>query len=223
MTTRQAVDIFNVIQDKYGSPDIIEDEAVDYLNMAINEWMNRLIPDSQGGVVNFDFDSNTAAIIKPLIYELNATMVGQIVSDEALADLLHTATDDDCSEVFRIMSVGIDVTSGLTTTTYPVKYVKHNNFWIFQRNAFKKATSTTPLYTIVNNGYKFHPTQAGTVRFTVIKKPRVLALNPKAIDPEFDDYTMTNVIFNACKIAGIGTRDGELIEDIRLAGLQISN
>jgi hypothetical protein len=74
VTTQKAVDILNILIDKYGSPSVDEDERVDMLNMAMFEYLNRLVPDNQGGVVNFEFDSNVIHNIKPLIYTITANM-----------------------------------------------------------------------------------------------------------------------------------------------------
>jgi hypothetical protein len=222
MTTQRAVDIFNIIQDTYGSPYINTDEAVMYLNLATNEWLNRLVPDSQGGVVNFEFDANTADQVKPLLYELNiVNITSALVSDERINLALQTATDDDCAELFKILSVGVDNGSRVV----PAKYVKHNNFWVNYRNIFKSPTADYPVYTYHAQGYKFYPTPSSTstVKFMVMRKPKKLALNPNPVDPDFDDYTMYTIIMLALKMAGVATRDEELIGAIRATALQGSN
>jgi len=141
MTTQRAVDIFNIIQDTYGSPYITPDEAVMYLNLATQEWLNRLVPDSQGGVVNFEFDANTADQIQPLMYDLTITGAATI-TEENINLALQTSADDDCAEVFKLLSVG--VVSG--TNTYPAKYTKHNNFWT-TKTTYTKPQAHLTLFT----------------------------------------------------------------------------
>ena len=222
MTTQAAVDVFKVLQDKYGAPEIIDNEIVKYLNMGMYEWLNRLVPDNQGGIVNFEFDSNVAMNIKPFILDLTLTMNSDDkVTDEDIADEIRSLVNDQNAEVFRVLNVGVEVTADDVTTTYPAKYVKHNNLYTYQRNYFKRSSSTTPLYTIVNDGYQFYPTEAGNIKMTVIKMPTPLCLTPTVVNPELTDYNMYSVIMIALKLAGIATRDTEIIEDIRLSALQV--
>jgi len=220
MTTQQAVDIFNIIQDTYGSPYITPDEAVMYLNLATDEWLNRLVPDSQGGVVNFEFDSNTASQVKPLIYGLTLTPTSSTVKDENINLALQTAAEDDCAEYFRLLSVGV-VSGGIAR---PAKYVPHNQFLVLNNNTYKKGTSAKPLYTLHNDSLKFNFSLAGTpLELVVMRKPKKMALNPNPVNPDFDNYTMYTIIMIALKMAGVATRDDELIASIRNTALQGSN
>ncbi len=227
MLTQKAVDIFKIIQDKYGSPDVIDSEIIKYLNMATYEWLNRLIPDSQGGVVNFEFGANTASQVQPLMHtvelELDAT---GMITDEQISDKLKDQVGDQCAEVFKILNVAVDVDTTVeevtTTTTYPAKYVSHNNILAYQRNVFKAASPKKPLYTLLSRGYQFYPTTADGIRMTVLKSPTELALTPKVVNPELEDYTMYSIIMIALKLAGVATRDEELIMQTRNVGLQIA-
>jgi hypothetical protein len=74
MTQQKAVDIFAILQDKYSSPNLITSEVIDLLNMALSgEYMNRLFPDNQGGVVNFEMDQNVVVNIQPLLWTITQT------------------------------------------------------------------------------------------------------------------------------------------------------
>jgi hypothetical protein len=55
------------------------------------------------------------------------------------------------------------------------------------------------------------------IRFgtTIVKHPRKMNLDPDPVDPEWDDYNMNLIIMIALQLAGISTRDEELIADIR--------
>jgi hypothetical protein len=56
----------------------------------------------------------------------------------------------------------------------------------------------------------------------VIKTPKVLTVAGSAQEMEFSDYSVYNIISIALKLAAVSTRDTEVLEDIRLASLQIS-
>jgi hypothetical protein len=216
MTQQKAVDIFAILQDKYSSPNLITSEVIDLLNMALSgEYMNRLFPDNQGGVVNFEMDQNVVVNIQPLLWTITTTMnTSGIVTSTAINTALRTATGNSSDVYFRIGSIGM--------TGYPVKYVKQNNRWSFERNIFKTPTTTKPRFTFLASGLQFYPTDTTkTLTINVVKKPRLLAVADLATECEMNDYLMYNVIGIALKLAGIATREEELIADARNSGVQV--
>lgn len=213
MTTQDAVDLLLVLQDKYGAPDVDEEEAVDFLNMATYEWLNRLFPSSLGGIVNFDFDSNTLSNVKALLYKIESTQNSSgVVTNGAITTALQTAGAETGATWYRIGSVGVRIGG----VTYPAKYTKHNNLRVLERNFFKKGLSTRPRFIIRQDGLKFYPTDSvNPVSMTVIKHPRLLSLTGP-VNPQLDDAQMYNIIAIALKLAGVATRDEELITlDVR--------
>lgn len=222
MTTQQLVDLYNVLLDKYGSPSQNDSEIVGNLNMATYEWLNRIVPDNQGGVVNFEFDSNVVANIKPLIYTITENMdVNGLLAEADIETALQTESSDATAKVFRVMSIGITDSDGVTI---PVTYEFQNSLWENENNYFKKSSATNPKYTFLADGLKFYPTNAtDDLVITVIKTPKALALTPSPINPELSDYVMYNVVSLALKLGGIQVRDEELLQDTRLAALQISH
>jgi hypothetical protein len=208
MTQQKAVDIFAILQDKYSSPNLITSEVIDLLNMALSgEYMNRLFPDNQGGVVNFEMDQNVVVNIQPLLWTITTTMnTSGIVTSTAINTALRTATGNSSDVYFRIGSIGM--------TGYPVKYVK--------QNIFKTPTTTKPRFTFLASGLQFYPTDTTkTLTINVVKKPRLLAVADLATECEMNDYLMYNVIGIALKLAGIATREEELIADARNSGVQV--
>ncbi len=217
MLLSKAVSIFNVLQDKTGSPNIIESEIVEHFNMAIGEYLNRAFPDSQGGVVNFEQDANVTANLQPLIFTLgNLNMDANGKVSTAAINAALVAVSSVGSTYFRIGSVG----SGLL----PIRYVKHNNIWAYRNNTYKTPSTTNNYYSLLGSGLQFYPTNVLLpLSITVIKNPKVLTTGDLATELEFSDYVAYNIISIALKIASIGTRDTELLEDVRLAGLQNNN
>lgn len=217
MTTQKAVDIFNILQDRYGSPDVDPDEAVDFLNMATYEWLNRLVPSNLGGVVNYDLDANTLSNIKPLVFGITANMnVSGVLTNAAITAALVTAGAEAGATWYRIGSLGITVSG----KTYPIKYGKHNNILAYGRNFFKKASATRIKFSVRQDGLKFNQIDSvNPLTATVIKHPKLLSLTGP-INPELDDAQMYNIIAIALKLVGVATRDEELIMDVRNTAIQ---
>lgn len=220
LTTQNLVDLYNVLLDKYGSPSQIDDEVVGNLNYATYEYLNRLVPDNQGGVVNFEFDSNVVANLQPLIFTITESMDADgLLSEADIESSLQAESSDASAKVFRIMSIGITDSDDVTR---PVRYEFQNSLWMHSRNFFKRPSATNPKYTMIADGLKFYPTnQADDLVITVIKTPKVLSLTGP-VNPELSDYVLYNIVALALKLGGIQVRDEEVLQDSRLAGLQIT-
>jgi hypothetical protein len=218
MTLQQTLDLTNVLLDKYGSAYLTDEETISLLNMGTSEWLNRLFPDSEGGIVNFEQDSNVTANLQPLIYTITPiSMNGSgIVLDSILNAALTTAAGE-VSTYFRIGSIGMINGSD----TYPVKYIKQNNRWAFETNVFKKPTVTKPRYALIAQGLQFFPISVSTpLTINVIKTPRMLDIDDVEDDMELSDYVVYNIIGIALKLAGVSIRDEELIADVQATAVQ---
>ena len=217
MTTQEAVDYFAILQDKYGSPNLIESEIVDFLNHAVNEYINRVLPDSQGGVVNIEMDSSVLNNIAPIIFTISENTTSGLLTNAVIDAALVTESGDANAERLTILEVSVTDTG----VKYPAKYTKYNNINAFERNFFKKSSSPDNVRYVYNGkGLQFYPTDdVVDIGLTVVKKPKTLALSP-AVNPEFSDYVMYSVIAIALQLAGVSTRDTELIEDIRAISVQ---
>jgi hypothetical protein len=172
-------------------------------------------------VVNFEMDSNVVANLKPLIFSITENMdANGLLAESAIETALQAESSDATAKVFRIMSVGITDSDDVTL---PVKYEFQNSLWANERNYFKKASATNPKYTFLAEGLKFYPTnQTDDLTITVIKTPRALALSGDGATPELSDYVLYHVCALALKLGGISVRDEGLLQDSRLAGLQIT-
>ncbi len=214
MTTAEAIAYCTILQDKYGSPNVVDSEWLDYLNHAINEYIHRCLPDNQGGVVNYENDKNIEANLRPLIYLLpTMTTTAGVLADATIDAALVTASGDSAATHMRIMSIAAG------SVGYPVKFVRHNNFWRFNRNYFKAASATAPQYTDTSTGYPVSPVNNSIpLVVTVLKRPSVLDLVGQ--DPELENDVMYVIIAIALQLSGVTTRDQELIQDVRNITLQ---
>lgn len=216
MTTQTAVNIFNILKDEWGAPHVVDSEIVDLLNMATYEWLSRLVPSNLGKVVNYELDQNTLSAIRPLVYSMSLTPPDNLITDSEITTALQSAGAETGATWFRIMSLAV-VNSGIT---YPVKFRKWNDFRIFHRNFFKKASLSQPTFLLHKNTIEINPFTAGSSVFiAVIKTPRALSLTGP-VNPELEDAQMYNIIAIALKLGGVAVRDEELIRDVRNTALQ---
>jgi len=198
MTSNEAILKLQLLLDKTGSPYFTTDEYLSFLNMSQLEFINRLFPDTLGGIANFELDENTSATVAPLIYRLTSTPSLGIVTKSSLNTLLQSASSDNTTSVFRVAS--LSTVSG----NRPVRFTKHNNINVDLNNSFKTPTTTDPRYIITATNYTIYPTSVGAVNFTVLKTPRILT---SVNSPDFDDYVMNQVIQIAYQLATVATRD----------------
>lgn len=204
MTSQDAIDKFAVLIDQYGSANFSDDETLQFLNQAQLERLRRLVPDDQGGPVNFEYDSNVLSNIKPLI--ITTTAETSTLGTLATSDLngLIEAQGFVGDTVYRILEFGWDST--------PYKFLRYNDRYASEANYFKKPSTAQPRYLIYNSGYQFLPRQTYSVRVTLIKTPKVMAVGNS---PEWDDVNMNLIIEIALQYASQATRDQELLGSIQ--------
>lgn len=223
MTSAQALSKFDILLDKYGSPYFEESEKLEFLNMAQNEVLNRFVPDSLGGVVNFELDQNTFHNIRNLVWSLDLAASStsgdsSIFTTTSINSELVTRTSDSSTSLFRVLSLSIDVGSSSTGFIETgIKFSKVNNFAKSTSNFFKKASQSAPIYTYESTYFRVLPRVTSFVRFRVIKTPKVMT---SGNSPDWDDYVMNQVILQAVKLAGVPLRDEEIQQDVRLTGFQ---
>jgi len=201
MTTSEAISLFKILQDKYASPHLTDGEILKFLNMAQYERLNRLVPDDMGGVSALEQDQNVLMNIRPFIYKVT----GLVVSSGFLSNSTISAAMSG-AELFRVLNINY-------YQGRPAKFTRHNNVLKEATNTFKDASQTNQKYVVLGNGYQFYPAYSTTdTSMTVVKKPATISAST---NPEWDDYNMNLILMIALQLAGISTRDEELIMDIR--------
>ena len=205
MTTAEAISLFKILQDKYASPHLTDGEILKFLNMAQYERLNRLIPDDMGGVTALEQDQNVLMNIRPFVYNLTGfTITAGFLSNSAVSAALVSKAGAG-SELFRVLNINYD--------GKPAKFTRHNNILREETNVFKQGGQNIRKYVVLADGYQFYPSLTSAANsMTVVKKPFSITLN---VNPEWDDYNMNLILMLALQLAGISTRDEEVIMDIR--------
>lgn len=212
MLITDAFETFDILQDKFGAPYFPDDWKVRLFNRAQYTYINKLVPDNQGGRVNVELDSNTASNVKPLIFNLQLNTTSGLLSN---SDILSALVSESHAGATILRLLSIRSTDG--TKYFPVRYAKYNNIWTYFDNSFKKPLAPHKMrWTFQADGYQFYPTSDTTdLLLTVLKAPREVALTPSQVDPEFSDYAVQDIITYMLDEAGVATRDAQLIETVR--------
>lgn len=216
MTTLEAIDKLDLLLDKYGSPYFTQTEKLNFLNMAQLEALNRMIPDSVGGVVNFDLDRNTLTNINQLIYHFSispdqTTADGVRIFYSSLLTQVRSQSGQPSATINRIMNLSV-ITSLNPYIEEPIKYIQQNKIAATTVNTFKRPTSTNRVYYLEGSNIRCVPTITSQVKVILIKDPVIMTA---AVNPEWGDYMMNQIISIAAQMASIGLRDPELLQQLQ--------
>lgn len=210
MTSAELIENFSILQDKRGSSNFDDTEALVFLNHAQLERLKRLIPDDQGAQVNLDLDQNTLMNVRPLIYSVSTNMNSSgVITFATVNTALQSGSGDAGCKVHRIL--GMSWTLG--GESYPVKYTKTNNWDSYKRNVFKKAVSDAPRYKVDATNIMIDPVSTtATIAINCLKTPKILTA---ANSPDWDDSNANLIIEIALQLAAQATRDQELLQTIQ--------
>lgn len=214
MSTADLIENFSIYQDKRGSSNFDEDEALVFLNAACNERVKRLLPDDQGGQINLELDENTLMNLRPLIYPITTTMNSSgIIAFSAINTALQTASGDAGCSAHRLLGV----TWTASGVSYPAKYTRINNWDSYKRNSFKSGSASAPRFKADATNLTFDPASTtASISITCLKTPKILTADNS---PEFDNANCELILEIALQIAAISTRDGELLASIQNANV----
>jgi hypothetical protein len=204
MTISEAHEYLDLLLDKVGSPYFEDSEKDSFITQAALQYVKDNLPSSEGGVVNLEMDQVVYSNLSSLVYQLgNASMNGSgVITQSAIQALLNTASGG--TDPLMYVMAGSWTSGGIT---YPLKYTRHNDWYAFERNSFKRGTTTAPRYKFDSINFTFTPVlTSATIAFTVLKQPRIVSLdNDLTID--LPPHTHKAVVEIAASIASIAIRD----------------
>ena len=207
MTITEMATLFDVLQDKYGSPYFLDSEKELFLNRAQIQYVNDLLPDSDGGIVNIEKNQDTFKSIAPLIFDLGYLSMSSVgvVTKAAVTAKLQTLSPG--ATLLRELNVGWVVGAD----KLPVKYTRKNDWYEFQRNFFKKPTLKSPRYQENATEYIFDPVYPGAkLYFTVLKYPKPMSIG-SVVSTDLPDTTHDDILVRALVLAGVASRDDLLV------------
>lgn len=207
MTITEMSTLFDVLQDKYGSPAFLDSEKELFLNRAQIQYVNDLLPDNDGGIVNIEKNQDTFYNIEPLVFDLgylNMSSVGEVLKSAVTTKLQAVSTG---ATLWRELSIGWTVGSDKK----PVKFTRKNDWYEFQKNFFKRPKLTSPRYHKNATSYVFEPIHPGAkLYFTVLKYPKPMSISTPT-SCELPDNTHDDILVRALILAGVASRDELLV------------
>lgn len=199
---------FDLLIDKTGTAYFLDSEIDSFLNNAQTEYIKSVLPSNEGGVVNVELDQIISNNIDTLIFEtagLTPSVSGEITR-AAVNSALNTASGD--SEPFIYV---LNVNWTKTGQTYPVKFVRHNDWYAVERNVFKQGAAAKPTYKVLASKFVFSPIDAAaSVKFTLLKNPVDIA-NP-GTNCQLPEHTHKKIVEMAVELAIGSLRDIELAQ-----------
>lgn len=216
---------FDLIQDKPSSPYYNLAEKLEFINNAQTDLVNELA---------FQYLLNSRRLGEP-----SARVYSSVESTEAALEVLEPLMVHDIavsssasgvinrSDIKSAMNIISGDTEGFMMVTslakslgdedeLPVRFVRANDFYQFQRNEFKKATSSEPQFRISRDKLTIRPSGVANYLTSVLKYPIdvVVDLNVPSnnVDSELPDFTHNDIMAIALDNAGVSSRDIALIQ-----------
>jgi hypothetical protein len=203
MGIQQFHDWFTILQDKFNSPYFTEDEIDLFINRAQIEYVNSFLPEISDTGNNVEFNQRAVEQLEPLIYQLAPlTMNGSgLIGKTTIQGALNTAS----SKTEPYMAF-LAIAKG----ELPVKFTRHNDWYQFLGNTFKRPSPRNPRYKMNNNSIQFAPIDVTEgIVFTVLKQPQEVNLQA-SIDCELPERTHNKIIAIGIELASIASRDEAL-------------
>lgn len=171
------------------------------------EYVKKMMPSSEGGIINIEYDQQVYSNIYTLVFEtagLTPSSVGKITKSQVQTAL---NTQSGSTEPFMYV-MNISWTKG--GVTYPVFYVRQNEWYAFEQNTFKKGKASRPNYKMDATGFTFTPIDVtSSIRFTLLKQPRAINLATD-VTSDLPEGTHKTLVELAVELASVGIRDQEL-------------
>jgi hypothetical protein len=195
------LEYFDLLTDKVGSPYFTDDEKYSFINKAQVEYLRRLLPSNEGGVVNLENDHVVFSNAFTLVFEtgvLNPSSTGEITRT-SVQSALNVVSGSTEPFVFPL---------NVSYNGLPCRYTRHNDWYEMESNSFKRGSSTEPRYR--QEALKFvvaPPLSTANVQFTLLKQPREVGAG---VDSEYPGVTHKTIVELAVELASVAMRDAEL-------------
>ena len=211
MTITSMAQLFDLLQDKYGSPYYTNPEKTLFINRAIVDFVQAFLP-PEGEGMNVDLNEDAMSQIATLIYSLpymNMSSAG-VVTKASVQTALNTAIAGGL--LWRRLNTGW-VLGG---ETKPAKWTRQNDYYEFKANYFKNPSLDSPRFFETATTYQFDPINTNAkLYFTVLKYPVTVDIDT-VVNCDLPDFTHNKIVAMALEFAGIGSRDENLAQLLQL-------
>jgi len=212
--------LFDLVIDNVSSPYFTSSQKDEFLRRGIQNYLNKYFNRQPDGH-NAETTSNDVANIEDLIegVELLTNNQGELLFVDIEAALGNR-------KVFRYLTVeakDLDECDNYTKS----RFVRHNDWISNQLNQFKKATDMFPTHRYFNGRLQVDPKEARAMRLTVVLQPLPVTLDdptdsgvrgPNAIDAEFDQSALNEIVYLSLSMAGVSIREGDFYQLVEREG-----
>lgn len=225
MNIIEMISWFDIIQDKQNSPYFTSAEKTQFIQRAQVKYVNELIfqhlfpssRKSEGAARVYSSIEATVAgseVLEPLL------MVDIPVSSDALGVITRASIESalqlisgDTKGYVAISTLAMDLGN---QSFLPVRFVRHNDYFKFQNNVFKKASASQPQYRIERETIKVAPTGVFDYLISVVKEPIDVVYDEATpannVDCELPEFTHDDILAIALDDAGVSSRDSALLQ-----------
>ncbi len=217
---------FDLILDKVGSPYFSSPEKDSFLQRAEVHYVNSFFK-NPSTVHLMEDTSIDVDYVKSLITEvkLDTDDEGRLYYSN-IDSVLQSETSISGAKMMYILNASKSITSSseLCAPSYQYiksRFIRHNDFFAHQANAFKKATTEYPTHRCFDNYLRFNPDNKSNVYLTVIRYPKLVTLDDpnstgargvNAVDSELPDKSQNEIVFMALKFAGVAIREADFYQ-----------
>jgi len=224
MTIERMLSWFDIIQDKSNSPYFTDLEKVEFINRAQTKFINEIVfgqfipsmskGERQANAINsFESVVQGSEALEPLF--LSDLAITSSAGGEITRTQINSAINSETSGgegYLYLLNIARDFGAGVVRN---VRFVRHNDYFRFKENDFKKPTTNSPVYRIERQTIKIDPAGAFNYLISVIKEPLDCVYDSVTpannIDCELPEFTHDEILSIALSDAGVASRDEALI------------
>jgi hypothetical protein len=203
-------DWFDLIQDKVDTTYYLTPEKDQFINRAIQLFINDVIhqfnEDPQGRLTissNLEESLNASEVLRPLM------LIDLPVSSNSSGVITDTAIDAAIATKIGETGTFLHILGLTDDADLPVHYVRENDFAKFQQNEFKQATTTNRQYRIGVDGLYCAPTGVIAYTISLIKAPTEVSYT-SLVSTDLPNTVHDYVLAKALELAGLASRDEAL-------------
>lgn len=200
---------FDLIEDKVASAYFVPAEKDTFINQAQIDYVSSFFPQSNKRGLPL-----SAELVDKIGFDISPLKKDVTVSTDANGILLFSAIDTALGNGLKFWYTMNMASAPIGTCGFPVlsdyvktKYVRDNDFWEFQGNSLKVATSEYPQFEITTNSFQLNPRVLSSVMMRVLRYPVKVVSTGSPVDSEMPYYTKTPIMRIALTMAGFSMRD----------------
>ena len=203
---------FDLISDKVGSPYFTSSQKDTFFQQAVTHFINQYFKNPSSHVMedtHIDLED-----VHTLVTQVNTRT--DVNGNVNFSDINSSLPDG--KEWMYFLACGRGSSLECKGEKYKSRWVRHNDYYVQKRNAFKKPEVTKPIHRYFNDYLKFEPKGETSVEIVILMRPNEVTLDdpndsyqrgPNAVDLDLPDKVFNEIVYLALTQAGINLRENE--------------